>query len=63
MIKTKIVRRTKPMSVSPLKSSATIGASLAFMGVGRALPLMHGAQGCTACGKVCAKSCITFEAL
>src|SRR5271166_667862 len=40
------------MSVSPLKSSATIGASLAFMGVSRAVPLMHGAQGCTAFGKV-----------
>src|SRR6516164_6654925 len=52
MVKTKIVRRTKAMSVSPLKSSATIGASLAFMGVSRALPLMHGAQGCTAFGKV-----------
>ncbi|MBV8487166.1 MAG: nitrogenase iron-molybdenum cofactor biosynthesis protein NifN [Planctomycetaceae bacterium] len=52
MTKTKIVRRTKPMSVSPLKSSATIGASLAFMGVDRAMPLIHGAQGCTAFGKV-----------
>ncbi len=52
MTKTKIRRRTKPLSVSPLKSSATIGAALAFMGVARAIPLMHGAQGCTAFGKV-----------
>jgi nitrogenase molybdenum-iron protein NifN len=47
-----IQRRTKPLSVSPLKTSQTIGAALAFLGVERAVPLMHGAQGCTAFGKV-----------
>jgi nitrogenase molybdenum-iron protein NifN len=49
---TNIHRRTKPLSVSPLKASQTIGAALAFLGVERAVPLMHGAQGCTAFGKV-----------
>src|SRR5271157_4793571 len=49
---TTIHRRSKPLSVSPLKASQTIGAALAFLGVERAVPLMHGAQGCTAFGKV-----------
>ena len=49
---TTVLRRSKALSVSPLKASATIGASLAFMGFDRAMPLMHGAQGCTAFGKV-----------
>jgi len=47
-----IVKRSKPLSVNPLKASATLGASLAFMGLHRAVPLMHGSQGCTAFGKV-----------
>lgn len=47
-----IVRRSKPLSVNPLKSSATLGASLAFLGLRRAIPMMHGSQGCTAFGKV-----------
>jgi nitrogenase molybdenum-iron protein NifN len=47
-----ILRRSKPLSVSPLKASQTIGASLAFLGLDRAMPLMHGSQGCTAFGKV-----------
>ncbi|MDQ7990417.1 MAG: nitrogenase iron-molybdenum cofactor biosynthesis protein NifN [Candidatus Dactylopiibacterium sp.] len=47
-----ILRRTKPLSVNPLKASATLGASLAFLGLRRAMPLMHGSQGCTAFGKV-----------
>jgi len=49
---TTIHKRSKPLSVSPLKASQTIGAALAFLGVERAVPLMHGAQGCTAFGKV-----------
>jgi nitrogenase molybdenum-iron protein NifN len=47
-----IVKRNKPLSVSPLKASQTIGAALVFLGIDRAMPLMHGAQGCTAFGKV-----------
>ena len=49
---TTIHKRSKPLSVSPLKASQTIGAALAFLGVERSVPLMHGAQGCTAFGKV-----------
>ncbi|WP_455212468.1 nitrogenase iron-molybdenum cofactor biosynthesis protein NifN [Kaarinaea lacus] len=47
-----IVKRKKALSVSPLKSSQTVGASLAFLGINRAIPMMHGSQGCTAFGKV-----------
>ena len=47
-----IIKRKKALSVSPLKSSQPIGASLAFSGIKRAIPMMHGSQGCTAFGKV-----------
>ncbi len=47
-----LVKRRKALSVSPLKASATIGAALAFLGMRRAIPLLHGSQGCTAFGKV-----------
>ena len=42
----------KPLAVNPLKVSQPLGASLAFLGLARSLPLMHGSQGCTAFGKV-----------
>jgi nitrogenase molybdenum-iron protein NifN len=48
----KIVKRNKPLSVMPLKSSQPVGASLAFLGINRTIPMMHGSQGCTAFGKV-----------
>jgi len=47
-----LIKRNKALSVSPLKASATVGASLAFLGINRAIPMMHGSQGCTAFGKV-----------
>jgi nitrogenase molybdenum-iron protein NifN len=47
-----VVRRNTALSVSPLKSSQTVGASLAFLGIDRAIPMMHGSQGCTAFGKI-----------
>ena len=47
-----ISKRKKALSVSPLKASSTIGASLAFLGFYRSIPMMHGSQGCTAFGKV-----------
>lgn len=47
-----ISKRKKAMSVSPLKSSQPVGASLAFLGINRAMPMLHGSQGCTAFGKV-----------
>lgn len=48
----KLVKRNKALSVKPLKSSQTIGAALAFLGLSRAIPMLHGSQGCTAFGKV-----------
>ncbi|MDR3086650.1 MAG: nitrogenase iron-molybdenum cofactor biosynthesis protein NifN [Azoarcus sp.] len=47
-----ITKTVKPLSVNPLKSSQPLGAALAFLGLARAIPLMHGSQGCTALGKV-----------
>lgn len=47
-----ISKRSKALSVSPLKASQTIGAALAFLGFRRAIPMLHGSQGCTAFGKV-----------
>lgn len=47
-----ILKRKKALTVSPLKSSQTMGAALAYLGFNRAMPLMHGSQGCTAFAKV-----------
>ncbi len=47
-----ILKRTKPLAVNPLKASQPIGASLAFLGLRNAIPMLHGSQGCTAFGKV-----------
>lgn len=47
-----IVKRNKALSVSPLKSSSTLGATLAFLGMDRSIPMLHGSQGCTAFGKI-----------
>jgi nitrogenase molybdenum-iron protein NifN len=47
-----ILKRQKALSVSPLKASQPIGASLATLGFNRAMPMLHGSQGCTAFAKV-----------
>lgn len=47
-----IIRRPKALTVGPLKASQPIGAALAFLGLRNCLPMLHGAQGCTAFGKV-----------
>ena len=47
-----IVKRNKALAVSPLKASSTLGATLAFLGMDRSLPMLHGSQGCTAFGKI-----------
>lgn len=47
-----ILKRNKALSVNPLKVSQPVGASLAFLGINRSIPMMHGSQGCTAFGKV-----------
>jgi nitrogenase molybdenum-iron protein NifN len=36
------------LSTNPLKSSAPLGAALAYLGIEGAVPLFHGSQGCTA---------------
>lgn len=49
---TEILKRQKALSVSPLKASQPIGAALATLGFNRAMPMLHGSQGCTAFAKV-----------
>lgn len=41
---------TKACAVNPLKMSQPIGGAFAFMGLGGAVPLLHGSQGCTSFG-------------
>ena len=48
----KVVRAKKPLQVNPFKLSQPMGATLAFLGVDRCMPLMHGGQGCTSFTKV-----------
>jgi nitrogenase molybdenum-iron protein NifN len=47
-----ILKRNKALSVSPLKASEPVGAALAFIGLDRAIPILHGSQGCTAFAKI-----------
>lgn len=47
-----IHKRSKPLQVNPFKLSQPMGAALAFLGVDRCMPLMHGGQGCTSLTKV-----------
>lgn len=47
-----IERHAKALTVNPLKASQPVGASLAFLGLRNAIPMLHGSQGCTAFGKV-----------
>lgn len=45
-------RFLKPVQANPIKLSAPMGATLAFLGVKECMPLMHGAQGCASFTKV-----------
>jgi nitrogenase molybdenum-iron protein NifN len=47
-----IIKRKKALSVNPLKASQPVGGSLATLGFNRAMPMLHGSQGCTAFAKV-----------
>jgi nitrogenase molybdenum-iron protein NifN len=47
-----IVTSRKACSVNPLKMSQPIGGALAFLGLNRCMPVLHGSQGCTAFGLV-----------
>jgi len=42
----------KHVVIDPLKHSASMGAAMALQGIHNALPIIHGAQGCTFLGKV-----------
>ncbi|WP_157935439.1 nitrogenase iron-molybdenum cofactor biosynthesis protein NifN [Kyrpidia spormannii] len=43
--------KKKPLSIDPLKMSAPLGAALVFLGMDRAVPILHGSQGCAAFAK------------
>jgi nitrogenase molybdenum-iron protein NifN len=47
-----ILKRNKALSVNPLKASQPMGGSLACLGFDKAIPMLHGSQGCTAFAKV-----------
>lgn len=47
-----IHKTSKPLQVNPFKLSQPMGATLAFLGVDKCMPLMHGAIGCTSFAKV-----------
>lgn len=47
-----IANPSKALSVNPLKASQPVGASLAFLGLARSMPLEHGARGCTSFNKL-----------
>ncbi|TCP43354.1 nitrogenase iron-molybdenum cofactor biosynthesis protein NifN [Rhodovulum marinum] len=44
----RLTRPRRALSTNPLKTSAPLGAAMAYLGVEGAVPLFHGAQGCTA---------------
>jgi nitrogenase molybdenum-iron protein NifN len=47
-----VKKATKAAAVNPLKMSQPLGASYAFLGMNRCMPVMHGSQGCTSFGLV-----------
>ena len=47
-----IIHPGRPLTVNPLKVSQPVGASLAFLGLARTMPLEHGARGCTSFNKL-----------
>lgn len=49
---TELVFTNKAMSVNPLKVGQPIGATLAMLGLSRAMPLEHGARGCASFNKL-----------
>jgi nitrogenase molybdenum-cofactor synthesis protein NifE len=50
--KSQIANQKSSIIINPLKHSPSIGAAMAFQGIDGALPIIHGAQGCTFLGKV-----------
>lgn len=49
---TVVATARKACTVNPLKMSQPLGAALAFLGLDRCLPVLHGSQGCTSFGLV-----------
>ncbi|MCG8707824.1 nitrogenase iron-molybdenum cofactor biosynthesis protein NifN [Brenneria sp. 4F2] len=47
-----VLKSVKPLAISPIKSGQPLGAILAGMGLEGCIPLVHGAQGCSAFAKV-----------
>jgi nitrogenase molybdenum-iron protein NifN len=47
-----VTRSRKSCTVNPLKMSQPIGGALAFLGLDKCMPVLHGSQGCTAFGLV-----------
>jgi nitrogenase molybdenum-iron protein NifN len=48
-----VMRKTdKPLQVNPFRLTQPMGAALAFLGIDRCMPLMHGGMGCTSFTKV-----------
>ena len=51
-VNAEVKKLTSDVMINPLKHSQAIGAALAFQGIHRAVPIIHGAQGCNFLGKV-----------
>jgi nitrogenase molybdenum-iron protein NifN len=49
---TKFTHSDKPLVVNPLRVGQRTGAALAFLGLGRCMPVEHGVRGCTAFTKL-----------
>lgn len=47
-----VIKTHKPLATQPIKSGQPLGAILASLGVERCIPLIHGAQGCSAFAKI-----------
>ncbi len=48
----KVIKMNSPLVTQPLKTSPGTGATLASLGFNKNIPLMHGAQGCSAFTKI-----------
>ena len=47
-----VIKTRKPLATQPIKSGQPLGAILASLGIERCIPLIHGAQGCSAIAKI-----------
>jgi len=51
MVTPRIVTGGRSATIDPLKHSQPLGAALAFLGLARCMPIMHGSQGCASFAK------------